>query len=222
VFLVPTSALGVFPSGVVTGPSAALSPACAGATSAWCGTEGPSPVPVAGIDDLYPSNAANHCFDVVNGLGDSGCVVGSIAPTAVTLSETTGAAGSIAATLLCSTTNCPAGTYRVSIYIDMTTACGTSGTVIPWVGYTDDNGARAGSSATTFFPINGIGSAPATGTLTTTTATNFAQGTYTLRTTGAATGGLGSINYGTTQTVCGSGGPMAGKMYLTVERIGTI
>ena len=133
---------------------------------------------------------------------------------------TIGSGADIAATSLCSTVNCPAGTYMVTVYIDMTTPCGTSGTFIPWLGYTDDSGARNGSSVTTFFPLNGVGAAPSTGTLTTTATANWGQATYMLRTTGVANNSLGSINYGATRTACGSAGPMVGKMYLNVVRVG--
>ena len=131
-----------------------------------------------------------------------------------------GSAADKAVTLLCPTANCPAGTYAVTVYVDMTTPCGTSGTFIPWLAYTDDSGARNGSSVTTFFPLNGVGSAPATGTLTTTATANWGQSTYIVRTTGVANQALGSINYGWTRTACGSAGPMVGTMYLNVVRVG--
>lgn len=120
------------------------------------------------------------------------------------------ASQTVGATSLCSTGNCPAGTYIVNLYIDITTACTTTGTLIPWVGYTDDAGAK-GSTTTTFFGSGyGAGFVPSTGTLTTTATTDFVSATYVLRSTGAA-----AINYGYTSSACGSGS-LAGNMYLSV------
>jgi hypothetical protein len=132
-----------------------------------------------------------------------------------------GTGASISATSLCSTTLCPAGDYLVHAYIDITTGCTTTGSYIVWVGFTDDGGAKTGSSTTTFipFPLNGSGVTATVGTLVPLATTNYANGTFFLRTTGAATGGLGSINYGTTATACGTGGPMVGKLYLDVSRL---
>jgi hypothetical protein len=85
-----------------------------------------------------------------------------------------------------------------------------------WLGYTDDAGAKTGSSTTTFFALNGLGVTQATGSLALASTSNYGQASFILHSTGAATGGLGAINYGTTATACGTGGPMVGKMFLTV------
>ena len=125
------------------------------------------------------------------------------------------ASQTVGATSLCSTTYCPAGFYMVAMAIDITTACTTTGTIIPWVGYTDDTTVAKGSTGTTFFATGGgAGFVPATGTLTTTATTNYAQGSFMLYSTGAA-----AINYGYTSSACGSGS-LAGKLRLTVIPLG--
>lgn len=120
---------------------------------------------------------------------------------------TTGSGTSIGSTSLCSTAICTVGTYRVNVYIDITTACGTTGTYIVNLIYTDDQGSK-----TVPMNIAGTGAVPATGILTTTSTANFGQETQIIRSTGAA-----SINYSTTATACGTAGPMVGKLYLSVE-----
>lgn len=172
--------------------------------------------------DTAQNWAINNKIVSYNGLATTGQGVASVqaAPTVVTI----GSGSSISSTSLCSTTLCPAGDYDVAVYIDITTACSTTGTYIPWLGYTDDQGAKTGSSTTTYFSAaGGLGVTPATAsagaTLGLASTANFLTGHYYLHTTGAATGGLGSINYGTTAGACGTGGPMVGKMYLTVTRL---
>jgi hypothetical protein len=88
--------------------------------------------------------------------GDSGHATGAV---------TIGSGSSIAATSLCSTANCPAGNYQVNVYVEITTACTTTGSYIVWLGYTDDATAKTGSSTTTFIPINGLGVTQSTGSL---------------------------------------------------------
>ena len=136
------------------------------------------------------------------------------APAAVTI----GSGSSISATSLCSTTTCPAGDYDVSAFIEITTACTTTGSYIVWLGWTDDATAKTGSSTTTFIPINGLGVTQSTGALALASTSNYGQGHHVIHSTGAATGGLGSINFGTTATACGTGGPMVGKLFLDVTR----
>lgn len=116
---------------------------------------------------------------------------------------TTGSGSSIGSTQLCSAANCPAGTYVVHVYTDITTPCGTTGTYIVNLIYTDDQGAK-----TIPVNINGTGSVPATGILTTTSASNFGENSQVIRLTS------GTINYSTTATACGTAGPMVGKLYL--------
>lgn len=117
---------------------------------------------------------------------------------------TTGSGTSVGSTTLCSSTNCPAGTYMVNVYIDVTTACGTSGTYIVNLIYTDDQGSK-----TIPVNINGSGTVPATGTLTTTSTANYGENSQVLRLTS------GNLNYSTTATACGTAGPMVGKLYLS-------
>lgn len=121
---------------------------------------------------------------------------------------TTGSGTSIGSTQLCSSANCPAGTYRVNTYIDVTTACGTTGTYAVNLIYTDDQGSK-----TAVVNLNGTGSVPATGLLTTTSTANFGQESQILRLTS------GSINYSTTAVSCGTAGPMVGHLYLSVEPV---
>jgi hypothetical protein len=122
---------------------------------------------------------------------------------------TIGSGTSIGSTQLCSTANCPVGTYRVNAYVDITTACTTTGTYIINLIYTDDQASKT-------IPINiqGTGTTPATGSLALSAVGNFGQASQILRSTGAA-----SINYSTTAGACGSGGPMVGKLYLSVEPV---
>lgn len=117
-------------------------------------------------------------------------------------------ATSVGSTSLCSTGNCPVGTYRVSAYIDVTTACTTTGSYVVNVIYTDDTTV----SKTTPIPLNGTGVTFATSTLVPTSTTDYGTGVFILRTTGSS-----SINYSTTAGACGTGGPGVGKLYLTVE-----
>lgn len=151
-----------------------------------------------------------------NGIATTGNGMETVqaSPAAITI----GSGANIGATSLCSTTLCPAGDYDIGVFIDVTTACATTGSYIVWLGWTDDQGAKTGSSTTTFFPLNGTGTTPSTGSLALASTSNYGQGGFYLHITGAATGGLGSINYGTTAGACGSGGPMVGKMYFTVTR----
>ena len=117
---------------------------------------------------------------------------------------TTGSGTSIGSTILCSSTNCPAGTYIVNAYIDITTACGTSGTYLIDLIYTDDQGAK-----TAIVNIQGSGAVPATGVLTTTSTANYGEAAQVIRLTS------GNLNYSTTAVSCGSAGPMVGKLYLS-------
>jgi hypothetical protein len=130
---------------------------------------------------------------------------GPIASTTVV----TGSGTSVGSTSLCSTTICPAGTYRVNVYIDITTACGTTGSYTVNLIYTDDQGSK-----TIPVNINGSGAVPSTGVLTTTSTANYGENAQIVRSTGAA-----SINYSTTAAPCGTGGPMVGNLYLSVEKV---
>lgn len=119
---------------------------------------------------------------------------------------TIGSGTSIGSTSLCSTAICTVGTYIINTYVDITTACGTTGTYLVSLIYTDDQGSK-----TIPININGTGAVPATGVLTTTSASNFGESAQVIRSTGAA-----SINYSTTAVACGTAGPMVGKLYLSV------
>lgn len=125
-------------------------------------------------------------------------------------------ATSVSSTSLCSTTFCPAGTYRVSAYIDVTTACTTTGSYVVNLIWTDDTTV----SKTSVMPLVGLGVTPTfgptaiTATLVPTSTTDFGTGSFILRSTGTT-----SINYSTTAGACATGGPGVGKLYFTVEPI---
>src|SRR6266550_6857423 len=116
---------------------------------------------------------------------------------------TIGSGTSIGSTPLCSSTNCPVGTYVVHTYVDITTACGTTGTYVVNLIYTDDQGAK-----TITVNLNGTGAVPATGVLTTTSTANFGENSQVIRLTS------GNLNYSTTAVACGTAGPMVGKLYM--------
>lgn len=122
-----------------------------------------------------------------------------------------GSGTSIGTTELCGGSVCIDGTYLINAYLDITTACGTTGTYLVDLIYTDDKGART-------IPINfqGTGAVPATGIITTTSTNNFGQAAQVLRITDAMNTG---INYSTTAVACGTGGPMVGKLYLSAEPV---
>lgn len=160
------------------------------------------------------------------GVAASGVLVGSNASNVITQGFTgdanhsttvsTSTATSVGSTSLCSTTICPAGTYVVHAYIDVTTACTTTGSYLVSIIYTDD-----AASKTVVMPLIGtgvtatlLGPTANSSSLSEAATTNFGQGTFVLRSTGAA-----SINYSTTAGACGTGGPGIGKLYLSVEPI---
>ena len=151
----------------------------------------------------------NWAVDCATGLNTSdGGFISTPALHAITMPVTIGSGTSISSTTLCAAADCPAGTYEIPTYIDITTACGTSGTYIVNLIYTDDQGAK-----TVVVNINGTGSVPATGTLTTTSTANFGQNAQVIRVAS------GNINYSTTATACGSAGPMVGKLYMVANRV---
>ena len=126
-------------------------------------------------------------------------------------------ATSVGSTSLCSTTFCPAGTYRISGYIDVTTACTTTGSYVLNLIYTDDTTV----SKTVVVPFYGLGftttfgPTAVTSTLVPVSTTDYGSIVpFIIRSTGTT-----SINYSTTAGACGTGGPGVGKLYLTVEPI---
>lgn len=129
--------------------------------------------------------------------------------TAVTI----GSGTSIGSTSLCSTANCPAGTYQINGYLDVTTACSTTGGYFVSITYTDDAGSK-----TVVMPLIGTGVTAslltATGissSLALSSTSNFAQGDLFVRSTGAS-----AITYTTTASACATGGPAVGKLFLSV------
>lgn len=174
-----------------------------------------SSTPNASALDTAFSRDAADVMDVGNGTAAdvTGTMKGAAflsAPTthALTVPITIGSGTSIGSTTLCAAADCPAGTYVIPTYIDITTACGTSGTYIVNLIYTDDQGAK-----TIVVNINGTGSVPATGTLTTTSTANYGENSQVIHVTS------GNINYSTTAAACGTAGPMVGKLYMVANRV---
>ncbi len=155
---------------------------------------------------VFTVDSATGLVTTYDGLTVVGNGVSSVqaAPTAITI----GSGTSIGSTQLCATAVCPAGTYTVSVYVDITTPCGTSGTYVVNLIYTDDQGSK-----TIVVNINGTGAVPATGTLTTTSTANYGENSQVIRVASA------DINYSTTATACGTAGPMVGKLYFVVTRL---
>lgn len=122
---------------------------------------------------------------------------------------TIGSGTALPSTELCGTSFCIAGTYRVNAYLDITTACGATGTYVVNLIYTDDQGTK-----TVPMNLQGTGAVPATGVVTLSSTANFGQAAQILRSTG-----VNGINYSATIGACGAGGPMVGKLYLSVEPV---
>jgi hypothetical protein len=142
----------------------------------------------AAVDTQGFSGDANHST------GASGVAIGS--------------GTSIGATTLCSAANCPAGNYLINTYVEITTACGTSGTYTVLLTWTDD----AGTKSTFTVPI--IGTGTAAGVLTTTSTANWGQYVFHIRSTGA-----NPIQYSTTAVACGTAGPMVGKLFMNAVTV---
>jgi len=190
--------------------SAAVAP-CNTATS-WCVQA--ATAMTAGVETLLGTRAQGLLF----GVGSSSTIQdGNSGDAGHSAVVSTSTATSIGSTSLCSTANCPVGTYRISAYIDVTTACTTTGSYLVSIIYTDDTTV----SKTIVMPLIGtgvtatlLGPTANSSSLAESATTNFGQGSMILRSTGAA-----SINYSTTATACGTGGPGLGKLYLTAEPI---
>jgi len=189
--------------------SSAVAP-CNTATS-WCVQA--ATAMTAGVETLLGTRAQGVLF----GTGSSSAIQdgnsGDANHSAVVSWST---ATTIGSTSLCSSANCPAGTYRVSAYIDVTTACTTTGSYVVNLIWTDDTAV----SKTSVMPLVGLGVTPTfgptaiTATLVPTSTTDFGTGSFILRSTGTT-----SINYSTTAGACATGGPGVGKLYFTIEPI---
>ena len=192
-----------FPQG-----STSASTAPCNTANSWC-IQAPTAV-TAGVETMVGVHAQGIPF----GVGSSAALQDGISgdsnhSTTVTI----GSGTSIGTTTLCSSGNCPAGVYKLSAYIDVTTACTTTGTYFASVTYTDDVGSK-----TIVLPLAGtgttltlLGPAAFTDSISLASTSNFAQGDFTFRSSGAA-----AISYSTTAGACGTGGPAVGKMYLSV------
>jgi hypothetical protein len=189
--------------------SASVAP-CNTATS-WCVQA--ATAMTAGVETLLGTRAQGVLF----GTGSSSAIQdgnsGDANHSAVVSWST---ATTIGSTSLCSSANCPVGTYRVSAYIDVTTACTTTGSYVVNLIWTDDTTV----SKTSIMPLVGLGVTPTfgptaiTATLVPTSTTDFGTGSFILRSTGTT-----SINYSTTAGACATGGPGVGKLYFTIEPI---
>jgi trimeric autotransporter adhesin len=145
--------------------------------------------------------SAGVAFTTYNSIATAGSGVAALraAPAAIV----TGSGTSIGSTSLCAAAVCPAGMYTISVYLEVTTACTTTGTYQVNIIYTDDQGSK-----TIVAPLVGTGVVSSVLGLAATA--NYGQATFPIYSTGGA-----SINYSTTAGACGSGGPMVGKMYIS-------
>lgn len=208
--------------GGATWVSVSASPAPSGAAVTSATATGTWTLAVAGYSYLrvrcsaYTSGSATATLNpsqaVAAGSGGgftAGVSVGT--PGAAYASGTVTAA--IAATTLCSTTNCPAGTYLVSIYGNETgTGCTTvgSGAMIPEVNFVD-NQAVSRANVKILATTAGAGSAAPTGMSFTTGGTNFANSAaFVVNTNGTAVAGSDAIQILTAFTACTTPGPWTG------------
>src|SRR6266478_1114427 len=169
-------------------------------------------IPANTIIDQAPTAVTAYAI-VRPGVSATGILTGTVSSAVITQGfsgdsnrsavVTIGSGTSIGSTTLCSSANCPAGTYVVHVYVDITTACGTSGSYTVNLIYTDDQGAK-----TVPVNLNGTGAVPASGGITTTSTANFGDNSQLLRLTS------GNLNYSTTAVACGTAGPMVGKLYM--------
>lgn len=126
---------------------------------------------------------------------------------------------SIAAATLCSTTNCPAGTYEVLIYANETgTGCTTVGSGIAKVGFNfvDNRSVTVNETQVPLHNVSGAGFA--NGLTLTTTGAGQASGQYVVNTNGSAVGGTDAIQILTTVVACSSPGSWTGyqvRAYVT-------
>lgn len=200
-----------------TGPSAGFTDYAQGSTSSGvppCNTSNSiceqAPPTVTSYLVTKPANGANGVVtnNFSAGVDTQGFSGDSSHSTAVVI----GSGTSIPSTTLCSAANCPAGTYKIHTYLDVTTACSTTGSYFVTVTYTDDAGSKS-----IVMPLIGtgttltLGPSPITDSLSLSSTANFAEGDLELRSTGSA-----AITYTTTAGACGTGGPAIGNMYLYV------
>lgn len=120
--------------------------------------------------------------------------------------------GSIAAITLCTTTNCPAGNYLVTVYVNETgTGCTTvtSGAVKVQLNFVDN---QAVSRASFLIPVQSSmsGVYAALGLTLTTTGAGVGTGQLLVNTNGSAVAGSDSIQILTTLTACATPGPWTG------------
>lgn len=121
---------------------------------------------------------------------------------------------SISAVTLCTTTNCPAGNYLISVYTNETgTGCTTVGAGSAKIQLTFiDNQAQSRTLSPGSVPMINTtgGSYSSSGLVPTTTGLGFAAGTYVVNTNGSAVAGSDSIQIATTLTACTTPGSWTG------------
>lgn len=169
---------------------------------------------------IYEAPAAVTAHEVkVPGIANSGIPVAINASAVVTedfsgssnysSKVTIGSGTTISPTSLCSTTNCPAGDYLVSVDLFVTTACTSGGSYLLTLIYTDDTTVSKNPT----FALSGSG--VSANQLSFAAITNFAQGQFQIRSNGSA-----AIQYSTSPTACATGGPGIGTMTLHVIPLG--
>lgn len=130
---------------------------------------------------------------------------------------------SIAATTLCSTTNCPAATYLISVYVNETgTGCTTvtSGAVKIQLNYINGFG-QTESSAYIPMPTSTLTTYAGTGMSFTTTGIGNSMGTYVVNTNGTAVAASDAIQVLSTVTACATPGSWTGyQVRGYVQKIG--
>lgn len=156
---------------------------------------------------------------LITNSGSTGAVtlaVGTALPAKMVIGYAPYASGtvtaSIAATTLCSTTNCPAGTYLVTFYLNETgTGCTTVSTGAVKVGFAYVNNQALSVSDVSGIPLHNPGTTGSQNSLTlTTTGQGSAGGSYVVNTNGSAVSGSDAIQISTALTACGTPGSWTG------------
>lgn len=187
---------------------------CAHMTKGWCYNQNGWAIYNTGTKYAVTSSGLIGAYDgfATTGLGMPFQVANNGA-TGVTI----GTGTSLAPASLCATAQCPSGIYEIQSYILITTPCTTGGSYSTYINFNDSGGTK--SATTQLIAYNGI-NGPLASSAVVPTAGTYGSGTFILQTTGTANQALGSINYGTTAVACGTGGPMVGKLFLIVYRLG--
>lgn len=150
-------------------------------------------VPVIVNGDLTVNGKCDGCAGPVGGAGASGQTGSNGGTWSVSLSNQRSA---ISRTNLCASSSCGSGQYRISYYLDATTACAAAGKAATalTIGWKDESGAK-----TLRVPLAGAGIV-AGNDLSLGTSTNFGSGNISLWSAGNA-----AITYATAYTGCATG-----------------